>query len=499
LPCFILFWGLGERSNNCDDGSVPKWCICSSANDGCEATPRSVGLSICLVAKKLLQRQGDFPFLVLPRRKESQCCCCSSYCSSLHSFLFLKVNVVLYSCSYFRVWMFESKLQCCCCWWWWWWWWWFFLGVLSLFVCNCLHCILILLGCWLVSRVAVSCLESILSLCLYLAFAFWSCLVVDESFLLLVLARSPYSLSVYNLPCILISVGSCWVFLGIWNLDYLVCRFAVLAGGSFEGSWGCIVSGSKFWVHHLAVVCCWETFQRSSKVLREKVFWGSGTLCDFRLRCPDAVQFVCSLGVRITSLLRNVVRILQLCVQRDVCFWSRPISTEATELSRCYASRWCHLISHLISSFKGIQTYEEFPLLNIESWFSIACHLICSFKGFIIYEEFPTLFNIGSWFSTLYYDDKDRESSKNLKAKLNVINSQEHFGLHLWLIHCAVDAVWFSSFLSCWLSLYRGSRNCTLDSQVSWAADWACTRVKKLSVHHWLCQYFQIDQRHNGK
>jgi hypothetical protein len=92
--------------------------------------------------------------------------------------------------------------------------------------------------------------------------------------------------------------------------------------------------------------------------------------------------------------------------------------------------------------------------------------------------------------------------SKNLKAQLNFINSQEDFGLHLWLIYCAVDAVWgvwFSSFLSCWLSLYRGSKNCTFDSQVSWAADWACTRVKKLVVHHWLCQYFQIDQRHNGK
>ncbi len=79
----------------------PSGAFCSSVNDGCEAT-RHDGLSVfvCLVAKKLLQRQGDFPFLVLPRGKESQCCCCSSYCSSLHSFLFLKVNVVvLYSCS----------------------------------------------------------------------------------------------------------------------------------------------------------------------------------------------------------------------------------------------------------------------------------------------------------------------------------------------------------------------------------------------------------------
>ncbi len=98
-------------------------------------------------------------------------------------------------------------------------------------------------------------------------------------------------------------------------------------------------------------------------------------------------------------------------------------------------------------------------LFNIESWFSIACHLICSFKGFIIYEEFPTLFNIGSWFSTPYYDDKDRESAQNLKTQLYFINSQEHFGLHLWLIYCAVDAVWgiwFSSFLSYWPSLYKG-------------------------------------------
>jgi hypothetical protein len=51
--------------------------------------------------------------------------------------------------------MFESKLQCCCCCWWWWWW--FFLGVLSLFVYNCLHCILILLGCWRVFLFAGPC------------------------------------------------------------------------------------------------------------------------------------------------------------------------------------------------------------------------------------------------------------------------------------------------------------------------------------------------------
>jgi len=193
--------------------------------------------------------------------------------------------------------MFESKLQCCCCWWWWW----FFLGVLSLFVYNCLHCILILLGCWLVSRVAVSCLESILSLSVSIPrIAFWSCLVVDESFLLLVLARSPYSLSLslslYNLHCILILLRSWWVFLGIWNLDYLVCRFAVLAAGSFEGSWGCIVSGSKFWVHHLAVVCCWETFQRFPKSQEKKSFEVQELyvifVWDVQVRCSLSVPWV---------------------------------------------------------------------------------------------------------------------------------------------------------------------------------------------------------------
>lgn len=152
-----------------------------------------------------------------------------------------------------------------------------------------------------------------------------------------------------------------------WNLKSRLFSLSFCSFGSWK-FWG-ELGVHSFWQQILSSspCCCLllRDFPKISKVSREKVFWGSGTLCDFRLRCPGAVQFVCSLGVRITSLLRNVVRIWQLCVQRDVCFWSRKRSTEATELSRCYASRWCHLISHLISSFKGIHTYEEFPLSSI--------------------------------------------------------------------------------------------------------------------------------------